>query len=68
MLMDPEVLDLMEAMRHAYDQAAQALQPANSWERDRLASKIVALVQGGELDAQRLCRGALSDMREAAAE
>jgi hypothetical protein len=36
-------------------------------ERDRLASKIVELVQGGELDAQRLCRAALSDMREAVA-
>jgi hypothetical protein len=67
MLMDPDVLDLMEAMRHAYDQATQALQPANSWERDRLASKIVELVQGGELEAQRLCRAALSGMRETAA-
>jgi hypothetical protein len=67
MLMDPDVLDLMEAMRHAYDQAAQALQPANSWERDRLARKIAALVQGGELDAQRLCPAALSDMHETAA-
>jgi hypothetical protein len=66
MLMDPEVLDLMETMRHAYDQAEQVLQPANAWERDRLARKIVALVQGGELDAQRLCRAALSDMRAAA--
>jgi hypothetical protein len=31
MLVDPDVLDLMEAMRHAYDQAAQVLRPANSW-------------------------------------
>jgi hypothetical protein len=58
---------LMEAMRRAYDEAVQVLQPANAWERDRLASKIVALVQRGELDAQRLCRAALSEMHDTAA-
>jgi hypothetical protein len=46
---------------------SKSCRPANTWERDRLASKIVELVQGGELDAQRLCRAALSDMRETAA-
>jgi hypothetical protein len=67
MLMAPDVLDLMEAMRCAYDQAVEVLRPANEWERDRLASKIVELVQAGELDAQRLCRAVLSDMTEIAA-
>jgi hypothetical protein len=67
MLMAPHLLDLLEAMRCAYDQAAQVLQPANEWERDRLASKIVELVQAGERDAQRLCRAVLSDTREIAA-
>jgi hypothetical protein len=57
----------MDAMRHAYDQATQVLHPANAWERDRLASKIVELVQAGELDAQRLSRAVLSEMRETAA-
>jgi hypothetical protein len=67
MLMAPDVLDVMEAMRCAYDQAVQVLQPANEWERDRLASKIVELVQAGEFDAQRLCHAVLSDMLEIAA-
>jgi hypothetical protein len=69
MQMAPNVpnTSLMEAMRRAYDEAAQVLHPTNAWERDRLASKIVELVRGGELDAQRLCRAALSEMREAAA-
>jgi hypothetical protein len=66
MLMAPDVLDvnppLMDAMRRAFDQAAQVLQPANAWERDRLATKIVELVKAGELDEQRLCRGALSGL------
>jgi hypothetical protein len=35
-------------MRRAFDQAAQILQPANDWERDRLASKIVELIQVGD--------------------
>jgi hypothetical protein len=47
--------------------AVQVLQPANARVHDRLASKIVELVQGGEIDAQRLCRAALRDMRETAA-
>jgi hypothetical protein len=66
MLMAPDVLDLMEAMRCAYDHAVQVLQPANEWECDRLASKIVELVQAGEFDAQRLYHAVLSDMREIA--
>jgi hypothetical protein len=51
----------MEAMRRAIDHAGQILQPANDWE-NRLAGKIVELVQAGELDLQRLCRGALSQI------
>jgi hypothetical protein len=54
MLMAPDVLDLMEAMRCAYDHAVQVLRPANEWERDRLASKIVELVQAGERSAAAL--------------
>ena len=68
MQLAPELLDsnlpLMEAMRSAFDQAARVLQPANAWEHDRLATKIVELVLAGELDAQRLCRAALSEMQE----
>jgi hypothetical protein len=32
---------LLDALRRAYYEAAQVLQPANDWERDRLASKSV---------------------------
>ena len=73
MQMAAETLDsnpnpfLLDVMRRAYDEATQVLQPANDWERDRLASKIVELVQAGELDAQRLSRTALRDIREIAA-
>jgi hypothetical protein len=63
MLMAPEVLDLMEAMRCAYDQAAEVLQPANARERDLIATKIVELVQAGEIDPQRLCRAAIGEMQ-----
>jgi hypothetical protein len=58
---------LMEAMRRAYDEAVQVLQPANAWEHDRLASKIVAWSSAASFDAQRLCRAALSDIRDTAA-
>lgn len=65
MLMDPDVLDLMEAMRRAYDQAVKVLQPANGWERDRIATKIVELVQAGEIDPQQLCHAAIGEMQDA---
>jgi hypothetical protein len=65
MLMAPDVLDLLEAMRSAYDQAAEVLQPANAWEHDRIASKIVELVQAGEIDPQRLCRAVIGEMQHA---
>jgi hypothetical protein len=65
MLMAPDVLDLLEAMRCAYDQAAEVLQPANAWERDRIASKIVELVQAGEIDPQRLRRTVIGEMQHA---
>jgi hypothetical protein len=53
MQMAPEVLDsnpnpfLLDAVRRAYDEATQV--SANDWECDRLASKIVELVQAGEV-------------------
>ena len=65
MLAAPDVLDLLEAMRRAYDQAVAVLQPANAWERDSIATKIVELVQAGEIDAQRLCRAAIGEMQDA---
>jgi hypothetical protein len=65
MLMAPDVLDLLEAMRCAYDQAVEVLQPANAWERDRIATKIVELVQAGEIDPQRICRAAIGEMQHA---
>jgi hypothetical protein len=43
------------------------MRPANDWERDRIATKIVEIVQAGELDARRLCRAVLDEMWEVAA-
>jgi hypothetical protein len=39
--------------------------PANAWERDRIASKIVELVQAGEIDPQRLRRTVIGEIQHA---